>query len=282
MAERIRPPRDFEQQFSDPLWRRIGLNYIMGGFTSLVEGQRNGHSYMVADLAHTSTSLWNDSGYKTTTFFIIVLPRGAAGWRLTRRPRGMLAYADAGHLYLAKVGSRPRVAKWPAILDEAVEIAKSLQELTAEEVAKVAVDEPVPHVWNKGWTVFVVVVAGLIPLFLMGISISELTEFLRWGYIKSCRGADEYARVLTGRDAWIWIAGLSASLPGLAGLIWVLVRFYNRRGFRTRLTVAGLVTIALAWGGGKVAIHDPVWKTHLDSGQQVPCFARLPQRPAGR
>jgi hypothetical protein len=282
MAERIRPPGDFEQQFSDPLWRRIGLNDIMGCVTSLVEGQRNGYSYMVADFAHTSTSLWDDNGNETTTFFIIVLPRRAAGWRLTRQPRGMLAYADAGHLYLAKVASRPRVAKWPAILDEAVEIAKSLQELTAEEAARAAVDKPVPNVWNKGWTVFAVVVAGLIPLFLVGISVSELTEFLRWGYIKSCRGADEYAKVLAGRDAWIWIAGLSASLPGLASVIWVIVRFYNRRGYRTRLTIAGLVTIALAWGGGKVALQDRVWKTRLDNGQQVPCFVRLPQRPAGR
>lgn len=282
MAERIRPPRDFEQQFADPLWRRIGINYIMGGFTSLVEGQRNGYAYKVADLAHSNTSLWDDNGFETTTFFIIVLPRRAAGWRLTRQPDGMLAYADAGHLYLAKVGSHPRVRKWPAILDEAVGIARSLQELTAEEAAKAALDEPRPHVWNKGWTVFIVIVAGLIPLFFTGIAASGLAEFLGSGYIKSCRGAEEYAKVLTGNNAWMWIAGLAASLPGLVGLIWVLFRFYDRRGFRTRLTVAGLVTIALALGGGKVAIHDPVWKTHLDNGQQVACFARLPQRPAGR
>lgn len=272
----------FDREFADPLWRRIGLGDLVLGFTSLLEGQQNGYSYMVADLAHSNTKLWNNKGGEITTFFIIELPRKAAGWRLTRQPAEMLAYADTGHLYLAKVGSRPRVRKWPAILDEAIKIAESLQELTAEEAAKAAADEPRPNAWNKSWAIFVIIVAGLLPLFFVGISLSELSEFRRLGYIKSCQGVEEYAKVLTGRDAWTWIAGLGAPLPGLVAQFWLWVRFYDHRRFRIYLTVAGLITIALAWEGGKVAIHDAVWKASLDNGQQVACFVRLPQQAAGQ
>jgi hypothetical protein len=129
VAERIPPPADFAKRFPNPLWKVLRLDTSFGGFTSLVTGERHGYSYMVVDLKHERTGLLaSEEHLKTiTTFFIVELPQPVAGRTISRRPRGFATHADSRHVYLAKVGTQPRVADWLGILDEAIAVARTLQ-----------------------------------------------------------------------------------------------------------------------------------------------------------
>jgi len=275
MATKIEPPAGFLEQFSHPLWETIKLDGIQPLW--IVEGVHRGFSYTVLELEHGHTHPLAGRLTDVSTFFIVKLANKSSRWQITRKPGGYQVSVDEGHVYLTRLGKQPRVKDWLHLLDLTVSMANSLVE-RPEQQGTGAEEERVWNVSDQKWVVFWRMTTGILPFLMAGLFAKELFEYLRYDYVRHCASMAEYAKLLTGGDAWLYLSLLAMPIPVSLKMRITVARYMFRKYFVLRLSVDALLLFCVSAVSLYLAFTKPVWVGHLDDGTMISCYSNIPNK----
>lgn len=276
MATKIDPPADFLRRFSYPLWESLKLHLIEPLW--IVEGVHQGFSYTVLELSHFH-ALWPGRMRDVSIFFIVKLPNKSSRWRITRKPDGYRVSVDEGHVYLTQLGKQPRVRDWPHLLDLTVNMASTLVERSGSP-ATGSEEERVWNVSDRQWVLFGSIAIGIIPILVIGMFFSELAGYQRYGYVRQCSYPADYAKLLTGENAWLYLSLLALPIPVALKMCFTIYRYMYRKYFMLRYSVDAILLTSVSFLAIYLAFTVPVWVGHLEDGTKIPCYSNIPNRKA--
>lgn len=269
MAEKSIPPANFLQQFEHPIWQLAKLDRLKA--KAIVEGRREPYSFTVLELEHRATGLFAQQWeQQVSTIFILKLDETESSKRhIPSPPANATAWADKGHLYLARLGKRTAVAEWQGLLAQAVQLANNLTTTPAHATpprAALATDAKFLMLW---W-----IVAGMLPGLQVLLGLHALSSILSLGYYPSCSAGQEFAELRLGWQAYLFAVALCLPLPAILAGAYLQQRYAGRAGLVWRLSLAGALVLLLSFAGWAIAFkYTKV--SHLDSqGQTVACYRK--------
>lgn len=256
MAAKEIAPDGLLDRFSNPLWKRLGLNGLEPLW--IVRSQRRGHEWLVIELLQRNT----DGLDTTTTVFMVRLPRKSTRWNLpgSRITEARQVCVDDEWVYVAELGRQPRVRDWPHWLDIAID--------TAEEVVRTASSHPVPRrhyrmedgtqvpsshpSWNPNdghwvflWAALSLVIGGFVLLSL----VLGYQDWQRTGMVtRGCDAQTHMGTVLTGWKLAAWFGILTVPLLGICRVAHTLLTRIYKPGFALQVNVEGIVLLGTTYG----------------------------------
>lgn len=274
MASKINPPAGFLEQFSHPLWETIKLDVIEPLW--IVEGVHQGFSYTVLELEHGHTHVLAGGMTDESTIFIVKLPKKSNCWQIVRKPAGYRVSVDEDHVYLTQIGKQPRVKDWPYLLDLTVGMANSLVERSEQQGS--VEEERVWNVSDRNWIVFWQMTTGILPFLMAGLFVNELSEYLRYDYVRHCENTAEYAKLLTGHNAWLYLSLLAMPIPVSLKMRYTIAKYLYRKHFALRLGLDALLLFCVSAISIYLAFTKPVWVGHLEDGTMISCYSNIPHK----
>lgn len=255
MAVKEKPPRGLLDNFSAPLWERLGLTGTRPQW--IVKGQHRGYDWMAIELDHQPTGMVQ-STYVTTTVFVVWLPRQSDDWYLpgSHITPDKQVCVDDTCVYAAALGQQPRVRTWIQWLDLAVDTAEeviSTEGMRRDESPEQKAERADDASWNT--LDLNLVLFCLVPMavfsFLNAMMLWEAYgDWQRHGAVIRCHPTVPIGTYLQGWKAVAYTASLAAPMLIVLKAVYTSVTRIYRPDFFVDLFLEGLV-----WVGAMYAMH---------------------------
>jgi hypothetical protein len=130
-AKEVPITSDYLQKFVSPLWDALDLEQCKP--LTAVEGVQDNFPFAIIEMRHRAFGLLADNGQTAiTTFFSVELPKAAGERRIARRLPEYQVSADQNYVYLALPGEQIRPGKWRFLVQQTIEVARSLDSVSAD------------------------------------------------------------------------------------------------------------------------------------------------------